>query len=136
MREGHAVAVIRDQMIREPEFEIEIRTLVNKMPALQSLFVDDGKVKAVKFIERVVESRGIERRPELTKRIMLRFVKQRRVTPEFFSQLVFQQRLEIVFLLCAQAELIETITDVAGKQLVCSFAGKDDGDAGRFRSFR
>ena len=48
MREGHAVAVIRNEMVREPEFEIEIRTLVNKMPALESLFVNEREIEAIK----------------------------------------------------------------------------------------
>src|ERR1043165_3319555 len=123
-------------MVREPEFEIEIRTLVNEIPAFQSLLVDEWKVEAVKFVERFVESRGVERRPDLTKGVMLRFVKQRRVTPEFLPDLVFQYGFEIVLLLCAQAELIETVTNVTREQLVCSFAGQDHSDARGFRGCR
>src|SRR4051794_18853892 len=132
MRQGHAIAMIGNEMIREPELEIEIRTLVNEMSIFQSLFVDERKVKAVEFIETVVESFRVEGRPELTKGIMLRFVKQRRIAPEFFSQLVFQQRLEIVLLLRPQTELIETVTDIAREQLVCSFAGQNHCDARGF----
>ncbi len=102
------------------------------MPALQSLFVNEREIQAIEFIETFVERCRVESRPRFTKRVMLRFVKQCRVAPEFFSQLVFQHRLEIILLLCAQAKLIKPVTHIAREQLVRSFAGQDHRDAARF----
>jgi hypothetical protein len=42
--------VIREQVIGETEFEIQVRALMNEMPALQTFFVDDLEIYAFEFL--------------------------------------------------------------------------------------
>jgi hypothetical protein len=56
VRERHAIAMIRNQVIRETQFEVEIRTLVHKVPALQSPLIDERMIQTIKIVKAVIES--------------------------------------------------------------------------------
>src|SRR4029079_3839518 len=57
----HAVAVIGDQVMAQPEFEIQIRPLVNRMAASQTFLVNYGKVNTVKLSKFLSYLRRVER---------------------------------------------------------------------------
>src|SRR5947199_4139605 len=108
--------MIGDEMIGEPKLEIEIRTLMYRMPPAQSFFVDQGVVKAIETLELFNYIGRIERVLHLAQRGLIGLVEEVLVAEKFFPPLFFQRLFETELLRAAKSEPIEAITNITGKQ--------------------
>src|SRR5215510_4256141 len=114
--------MIRNQVIRQTKLEIEIRSLMYKMPVSQSLFVDDLKIHTLKIIKQFIDAVRIERVLRLSEVILIDFIKQIFVAPQSISEFLLHDRVKIVPLRISETQLIETVANVSGKHLVRDFA--------------
>src|ERR1044072_921649 len=128
--------MIADEMIGEPELEIEIRTLMNRIPPAQPFFVDQRGVKTIKTFEFFRHVSGVERVLDLAQRGVTGLVEKILVAKEPLSQIFFQRLFETKLLCEAQSEPIEPVTNIAREQFVSALAREHDRHAALSRRCR
>src|SRR6266849_9084451 len=112
-------------MVGQAQLEVDVRPLMQGMPATQFGGVDQRLAAAVETLEMSNQRRRVEGSLDVLKACIISLVKKRGVAPQMCAQLALQLALQAQIFNCFHPLLlIKTVTDVAAEQLIGALAGE------------